>query len=89
MARQNIAMTVEGADCLYQIEALVKIASETPPARQAKLIELLLEIRRLAIFATGGFQLIDYLNWQSGYATHFPILELAVIEEESCKFRCT
>lgn len=47
------AMTVERADCLYQIEALVRIASETPPARQAKLIELLLEIRRLAIFATG------------------------------------
>ncbi len=30
------AMTVEGADCLYQIEALVKIASETfscPPSK--------------------------------------------------------
>lgn len=38
------AMTVERADCLYQIEAPVRIASETPPARQAKLIELLLEI---------------------------------------------
>lgn len=83
------AMTVKGADFLYQIEALVKIASETPPARQGKLIELLLEIRRLAIFAAGGFQLIDYLDWHSGCANDFPLLQLAVIEEESCKFRCT
>lgn len=27
------AMTVERADVLYQIEALVRIASETPPVR--------------------------------------------------------
>ena len=38
------AMTVERVDVLYQIEALVTIASKTPPVRQAKLTELLLEI---------------------------------------------
>lgn len=83
------AMTVERADVLYQIEALVGIASETPPFRQAKLIELLLEIRRLAIFATGGSDLIDYIDWQSCYGNDFPLLEMKVIEEESSKFRCT
>lgn len=82
------AMTVERADLLYQIEVLVTIASETPPVRQAKLIELLLEIRRLAIFAAGGSHLIDYSNWQSCYGNDFWRVEMEVIEEESSKFRC-
>lgn len=67
---------------------LVSIASETPPVRQAKLIELLLEIRRVAIFAAGGSDLIDYSNWKSCYGNDFRRLEMEVIEEESGKFRC-
>lgn len=80
------AMTVKR---LYQIEVLVTIASETPPVRQAKLIELLWQIRRLAVFATGGYKLISYLAWQTRRGNDFPLLELMVIEEESSKFRCT
>lgn len=38
------AIIVKEADFLYQIEAVVKIASETSLACQRKLIELLLEI---------------------------------------------
>lgn len=83
------AMTVEWTDVLYQIEALVKIASETPPVRQTKHIELLLEIQRLAIVATGGSHLIDYLDWQSYYGNDFLLLDMMVIEEKSSNFRGT
>ena len=43
---------------------------KTPPARQGKLIEVLLEIQR------GGFHLIDTMSSQfASYANDFPLLE--------------
>lgn len=67
-------MAVEGA--VYQTQLLVRIPTETPPAHQGKLIEVLIEIQRLAIFASGGFHLIAVMSSQfASYANDFPLLE--------------